>query len=97
MGVPSATEHGMVWNTSGTPQVPADAHTSRGTPSLGTFSSAMTGLLPDTTYHVRAYVTNPVGPAYGNEVTFTTLAPSLSTSRRLCTVPPLRGGGKCLS
>ena len=90
MGVPSATEHGMVWNTSGTPQVPADAHTSRGTPSLGTFSSAMTGLLPDTTYHVRAYVTNPVGPAYGNEVTFTTLAPSLSIA-----ITPSTTNGNC--
>jgi uncharacterized protein (TIGR02145 family) len=32
----------------------------------------LTGLTPSTTYYVRAYATNNVGTAYGNEVTFTT-------------------------
>jgi uncharacterized protein (TIGR02145 family) len=32
----------------------------------------MTGLLPNTTYYVRAYATNGVGTAYGNEVSYTT-------------------------
>jgi uncharacterized protein (TIGR02145 family) len=34
----------------------------------------LTGLTPSTTYYVRAYATNSVGTAYGNEVTFTTPA-----------------------
>jgi uncharacterized protein (TIGR02145 family) len=32
----------------------------------------LTGLTPSTTYYVRAYATNSVGTAYGNEVSFTT-------------------------
>ena len=38
----------------------------------GVFISALTGLTPSTTYYVRAYATNNVGTAYGNEVTYTT-------------------------
>jgi len=38
----------------------------------GTFTSSLTGLTPNTTYYVRAYATNSVGTAYGNEVSFTT-------------------------
>jgi len=34
----------------------------------------MTGLTPNTLYHVRAYATNSVGTAYGVDVTFTTTA-----------------------
>lgn len=32
----------------------------------------LTNLTPNTTYYVRAYATNTVGTAYGNQVTFTT-------------------------
>lgn len=42
---------------------------------VGSFVSDMTGLTQGTTYYVRAYATNVVGTAYGNEVTFTTSAP----------------------
>ena len=35
--------------------------------------SSMTGLSPDTTYHVRAYATNSSGTGYGNDVSFMTL------------------------
>jgi hypothetical protein len=34
----------------------------------------MTGLAPNTLYYVKAYATNSVGTAYGNQVSFTTLA-----------------------
>jgi uncharacterized protein (TIGR02145 family) len=37
------------------------------------FQSNMTGLAKGTTYHVRAYATNSVGTAYGNDISFTTL------------------------
>ena len=40
----------------------------------GSFSGTLTGLSPNTTYYIRAYATNSVGTAYGNEVSFTTLA-----------------------
>jgi hypothetical protein len=39
---------------------------------IGIFASQMTGLLPLTTYHVRAYAVNNLGIVYGEEVVFTT-------------------------
>jgi len=41
---------------------------------IGTFTSTISGLQPNTTYYVRAYATNNVGTAYGNQVTCTTSA-----------------------
>jgi hypothetical protein len=49
---------------------------------LGSFASTLTGLTALTTYYVRAYATNGVGTAYGNnELFFKTLAkqPTLTT------------------
>jgi hypothetical protein len=69
-GGAAVTVRGVCWNTSGNP-VLANAHTSDGS-GTGLFTSALTGLLPATTYHVRAYATNSAGTFYGEEVTFTT-------------------------
>jgi hypothetical protein len=38
----------------------------------GIFSSSITGLIPGTSYHVRAYATNSVGTAYGADIAFAT-------------------------
>ena len=38
----------------------------------GAFSSALTGLAPETTYYARAYATSTVGTAYGADITFKT-------------------------
>jgi uncharacterized protein (TIGR02145 family) len=38
----------------------------------GQFTSDLTGLTAGATYHVRAYATNSVGTAYGDDLTFTT-------------------------
>jgi hypothetical protein len=62
---------GVCWNTLPNPTI-ADSLTSDGT-GTGVFVSNLTGLTPNTPYFVRAYATNSVGTAYGNEVTFTTL------------------------
>jgi hypothetical protein len=40
----------------------------------------LAGLTPSTTYYVRAYATNSVGTAYGNEVSFTTAPLSIGMS-----------------
>jgi len=39
---------------------------------VGTFVSTLSGLTASTTYYVRAYATNGVGTAYGNEISFST-------------------------
>jgi plastocyanin len=64
------TARGVCWRTSSNPTV-SDSKTSNGT-GTGQFVSNITGLSANTTYFVRAYSTNSVGTAYGNEVSFTT-------------------------
>lgn len=66
------TARGVCWNTSGSPTI-ADDKTSDGEGS-GSFSSNVTGLTPGTSYYLRAYATNEAATAYGEEMTFTTLA-----------------------
>ena len=61
---------GVCWSTSKNPVV-TGSHTSDGAAS-GSFTSSLTQLAPNTLYYVRAYATNSVGTAYGNEVSFTT-------------------------
>ena len=64
---------GVCWSTSPSPTV-ANNTTSDGT-GTGPFTSSLTGLSPSTTYYVRAYATNSVGTAYGDQVSFSTTAP----------------------
>jgi len=85
-GGQSVTERGVCWNTGGSPQL-SDPHTSDGTRS-GVYTSTLTGLLPLTTYYVRAYATNAQGTVYGaqvslitkNTATLTTSVPSVSAA-----------------
>jgi uncharacterized protein (TIGR02145 family) len=71
------TSRGACWNTTGNPTF-TDSHTYEST-GTGIFSSIMTGLAGNTTYYVRAYANNGAGTGYGNEVSFTTLAPVMPT------------------
>jgi uncharacterized protein (TIGR02145 family) len=64
------TARGVAYGTSSSPTT-AGAITNDGI-GTGVFTSTLTGLTPFTTYNVRAYATNSVGTAYGNEVSFTT-------------------------
>lgn len=61
---------GLCWSTQPNPTL-SDHHTSSGS-GTGVFSVGMTGLSAATTYYVRAYATNSLGTAYGDEVNFTT-------------------------
>lgn len=76
------TARGVCWSVSPSPTI-ADNLTIDGSGS-GVFESNIVGLIPNTTYYVRAYATNSVGTAYGNEVVFSTLPspsePSVITS-----------------
>ena len=64
------TERGICWGTSPMPSI-AGSHIVVGS-DTGTFSIILTNLQPATAYYVRAYATNGVGTAYGNDVAFTT-------------------------
>ena len=68
----SILSRGVCWSTAANPTI-SNALTTNGT-GLGSFTSAITGLVPGTLYHVRAYVTNDAGTAYGSDVSFTTLS-----------------------
>ena len=58
---------GVCWSKSEYPTVD-DEHTENGS-GLGEFQSQLTGLEANTTYYVRAYATNRVGTAYGEQLT----------------------------
>jgi hypothetical protein len=64
------TAKGVCWSLNPGPTV-ANSRTNDGT-GPSSFNSTLTGLEPLTTYHVRAYATNALGTAYGNELSFTT-------------------------
>lgn len=65
------TALGVCYSTSANPTL-ADGVTNNGS-GTGGYTSPLTGLTPNTTYHVRAYATNSAGTAYGTDLTFTTL------------------------
>ena len=71
-GGATITACGVCWSTSQNPTI-NDNHTTNGA-TTGSFTSNITGLTAGTTYYVRAYAINAVGTAYGNEVSFTTIA-----------------------
>ena len=74
------TARGVCWSKSQNPTT-SDSKTTDATGS-GIFSSSITGLTPGMTYYARAYATNSVGTAYGNQITTTTAAilPKITTA-----------------
>jgi uncharacterized protein (TIGR02145 family) len=64
------TAKGICWSTLINPTI-SDNRTADGTLD-GLFVSSMTGLLPNTTYYVRAYATNSAGTSYGQVLPFAT-------------------------
>ena len=77
-GGSSITARGVCWSTSADPTI-ANSKTTNGT-GTGIFTSSITGLNQGTTYYVRAYATNGVGTAYGEQYSFTTLSTPTITS-----------------
>jgi uncharacterized protein (TIGR02145 family) len=72
------SSRGVCWNTSANPTIANNTMPS-GT-GTGSFTSSITGLTANTTYHVRAYATNSVGTSYGSDIPFTTnAAPVIAT------------------
>ena len=66
------TERGVVYSESSDPTTDDTKVKADGT-SVDGFSVDLTGLDPNTAYHVRAYVINEEGTAYGADKTFATL------------------------
>lgn len=58
-GAVDVTARGVCWSPSADPTT-GDSCTTDGT-GTGSFTSAVTGLIPNAVYHVRAYATNSIG------------------------------------
>jgi uncharacterized protein (TIGR02145 family) len=75
-GGAAITAKGICWNTAENPTIDNNHTTYTG--SENGFTGSMTGLTQGTVYYIRAYATNNKGTAYGNQVTFTTVANSVA-------------------
>ena len=71
-GGAAISSRGVCWSVNPNPTT-SNNITNDGT-GAGSFTSAIVGLINNTTYYVRAYATNSLGTAYGNQLTFNTLA-----------------------
>jgi formylglycine-generating enzyme required for sulfatase activity len=85
-GGATVTARGVCWSTSANPTT-SNSKTTNGS-GTGSFTSSITGLNPNTTYHVRAYATNSVGTSYGSDISFTTVA---STTKPTVTTTAVSG------
>ena len=70
-GGSSITSKGVCWSTLTNPTINGINYTLDGT-GVGTFTSSIINLLPNTKYYVRAYATNIAGTSYGSNLSFTT-------------------------
>lgn len=80
-GASAVMERGICWGTTQHPTI-VDSHANSGS-GAGSFTVEMGGLMPGTTYFVRAYAINAQGIAYGEERSFTTLVnkPNVTTAQ----------------
>jgi hypothetical protein len=70
----TVSDKGICWGTSANPTTSGSHyHAGAGT---GAFSTAITGMVKSTTYHIRAFATNEAGTAYSADATFVTPAES---------------------
>jgi len=82
-GGSNITTSGVCYGNNPNPSL-LDYYTTDGTNS-GTFVSTLSNLSPNTLYYARAYATNGVGTAYGNQVQFTTTqTPAISIETFNC-------------
>ena len=81
-GGATITTRGTVWSASQDPTVEINQGITSNGIGIGTFSSNLTNLTPNTTYYVRAYASNSLGMIYGNQHIFTTTdgLPTISTN-----------------
>jgi hypothetical protein len=88
------TAKGVCWSITENPVIGIGNFSTDGTGTTA-FASSMTALQKGTVYYVRAYATNGMGTAYGNQESFTTLdVPALSTNSatEITSISGLSGG-----
>jgi len=89
------TARGICWSTNHSPTITLSTKTNNGA-GTGPFASNLTGLTTGLTYYVRAYATNTLGTAYGNEVGFVaTDQPTLATLTTLSAVGITTSSASC--
>lgn len=66
----AVTARGICWNTYSNPTTYNNKTTDN--TGIGSYTSTLNNLIPNTTYYVKAYVTNSQGTTYGEERTFKT-------------------------
>ncbi len=78
----NATEHGHCWSTSENPIITANPNiTQLGNLSdTSSFTSLINGLIPNTTYYIKAYATNSYGTSYGKQIALNTEKIELTVS-----------------
>lgn len=73
IGSSALTENGVCYSSSN--QKPTINDTKKASALISTsysFTTNLTGLIPSTTYYIRAYATNAYGTSYGSMISFTT-------------------------
>jgi len=74
------TQHGHCWSsTNNNPTIYDSKTTLDSLNHPAQFTSALTGLFPNTTYYVKAYATNSLGTVYSNMVSFSTFSLTVPT------------------
>jgi hypothetical protein len=77
-GGTTITNRGFCWSSSPNPNLSNNSiNVGSG---LGSFSSSIVGLNSNSTYFVRAFATNSMGTAYGNEISFNTTSGIITLS-----------------
>ncbi len=71
----AVTQRGIVWKAGSNPLLGVDFSAQSGAGS-GSYATLMNNLTPATNYCVKAYAINAIGTSYGNEICFTTAAPT---------------------
>lgn len=91
-------ECGVCWGKTPNPTL-SDSSVVGGTQFNTTYSCAMTNLLPNTTYYVRAYATTDVGISYSAQSNFTTKSglPIVSTAETTANSVQISSGGDVTS
>jgi len=71
-GGTAVTQRGICYSTNPNPTI-NEMNINLGA-GMGTYTATINNLIPNTTYYAKAYASSLAGTAYGNEISFTTLA-----------------------